>query len=175
MKLNVHDIVEEPKRLVFAEPIGHLGGDLVHDHVRDYDFPEDARVELDCYRAGAELFLRGRVAGRVVGHCARCLEDYGFALATEFAMVLVPESWRGRDRDEGDLVDLDYYASEELDLSPLICERVVLALPTRPLCAETCRGLCPGCGANLNVDVCTCPPPDPDPRLAALRTVARRR
>ena len=32
----------------------------------------------------------------------------------------------------------------------------MLALPINPLCAETCRGLCPVCGGNRNQVACTC-------------------
>ena len=29
-------------------------------------------------------------------------------------------------------------------------------MPLKPLCDETCKGLCPQCGANLNHETCTC-------------------
>jgi len=169
MKLNIHNIEEEPKRLLFEEPMAHLTADLTHGAVCDFEFPGTAHVQLDYYRAGAELFLTGHVSGQVVGHCARCLEDYRFPLATDFSSVLVPEAWKPRDRDEGELIDLDYYAGDEIDLTPLVCERIVLALPTRPLCAESCKGLCTRCGSNLNTAPCSCPATDGDPRLAPLR------
>ena len=51
----------------------------------------------------------------------------------------------------------------------------MLALPTRPLCAEECRGLCPRCGANLNAGPCGCPAGMTDGRLAVLQTLLRER
>jgi uncharacterized protein len=44
----------------------------------------------------------------------------------------------------------------------------VLAVPFAPLCAETCKGLCPQCGIDLNTGTCSCEAPV-DPRLAALK------
>ena len=51
----------------------------------------------------------------------------------------------------------------------------MLALPTRPLCGEECRGLCPRCGANLNAGPCGCPASATGPRLAVLQTLLRER
>jgi uncharacterized protein len=54
----------------------------------------------------------------------------------------------------------------------LIEEQVLLALPTRPLCREDCRGLCSGCGVNLNSEECACDPAAPsDSRMAIFRTL----
>ena len=51
----------------------------------------------------------------------------------------------------------------------------MLALPTRPLCGEECRGLCPRCGANLNAGPCGCPASVTGGRLAVLQTLLRER
>jgi len=64
-----------------------------------------------------------------------------------------------------------HYEGDEIDLTPLVHEQIILALPTRPLCGESCRGLCPRCGANLNAGACGCPAAPPDPRLAVLLTM----
>jgi uncharacterized protein len=60
-------------------------------------------------------------------------------------------------------------------LTPLIREQMILALPTRPLCQEDCRGLCPRCGANLNERDCGCNLETGDARLAVLRSIKVRR
>ena len=65
---------------------------LLHGQVCDFEFPAPAEVRLDYYRAGQELFFQGHIAGGVVGHCARCLEEYTFDLDKDFFVVLVPKS-----------------------------------------------------------------------------------
>src|SRR5581483_11170201 len=95
-------------------------------------------VDVEYYRAGLDLFFNGSVHGDVAGTCGRCLEEYPFRVDRTFAVVLTP---RAAAITEGG----------ELD------EEVLLALPTRPLCTETCRGLCPSCGTNLNTGACACP------------------
>lgn len=54
-----------------------------------------------------------------------------------------------------------------LDLDELVLEDVFLNLPTKVLCKENCKGICPQCGKNLNEGPCDCTKPV-DPRLAGL-------
>jgi len=172
VKLNVHEIEEVAKELVYEESTDSLNGLLVHGQVCDFEFPAPAEVKVDYYRAGQELFFQGRIAGPVVGHCARCLEEYTFDLGKDFSVVLVPKQPLEEEGAVGDDdLDLSFYEGDEVDLSPLIREQIILALPTRPLCRDSCRGLCPQCGVNLNVQPCTCRAASDDPRLAVLRNL----
>ena len=56
-----------------------------------------------------------------------------------------------------------------LDIMPQIEESIYTLIPTKILCREDCRGLCPNCGADLNEGECSCKNEDIDPRLEALR------
>lgn len=169
MRLNVHEIDEIAKELVYEEATDSLNGLLVHGQVCDFDFPAAAAVRMQYYRSGQELFFQGHIEGPVVGHCARCTEDYAFLLQKDFSLVLVPRQQVPGDTElsEDDL-DLSFYQGDAVDLSPLIREQIILALPTRPLCQEACKGLCPQCGANLNTQTCECSARSGDPRLAVL-------
>jgi uncharacterized protein len=44
-----------------------------------------------------------------------------------------------------------------VDLESLLREQIILMMPLKPLCVESCKGLCPQCGANLNRETCKCP------------------
>ena len=46
--------------------------------------------------------------------------------------------------------------AREVDITSDIREELLLTMPSRFLCSEECKGLCPGCGANLNDGKCTC-------------------
>jgi DUF177 domain-containing protein len=172
VKLNVHEIEEAAKELVYEESTGPLNGLLIHGQVCDFEFPAAAEVRVDYYRAGQELFFQGHISGSVVGHCARCLEEYTFDIDKEFHIVLVPKLPLAEDVELGDDdLDLSFYEGDTVELSPLVLEQIILALPTRPLCRETCKGLCPTCGVNLNAERCDCAAPSSDPRLAVLRNL----
>jgi DUF177 domain-containing protein len=172
VKLNINDIEEHPKELVYDEATEPLNGVLVHGAVCDFEFRAAAAVCLQYYRAGEELFFHGRISGTAIGHCGRCLDEYAFPFTTEFSTVLVPRRLLPKVNGAAEEdVDLGYYDGEEVDLSPLVQERLILALPTRPLCRDTCKGLCPQCGVNRNNETCACSADEGDPRLAVLRNI----
>jgi uncharacterized protein len=102
------------------------------------------------------------------------LEQYDFPLESRFDFVLAPEAARshgGAEELSRDELGLSYYSTDEINLTPLIAEQVMLALPTRPLCSEDCRGLCGTCGVNLNRESCSCSEPVGDPRMAIFRNL----
>jgi uncharacterized protein len=174
MKIPVDDITQSPKEIRFSESIETLNELYADSKVREYRFPPSLDVDLSCYRAGQELFFHGRFRGTLQATCSRCLQNFSFELDKQFDSVLSPapaNPARGAEELNRDDLGLSYYSAEEIDLAPLITEQVILALPTRPLCAEDCRGLCGGCGANLNVEACVCSSSAGDPRMAIFRTL----
>jgi uncharacterized protein len=56
-----------------------------------------------------------------------------------------------------------------LDVMPQIQESIYTLLPTKILCRDDCKGLCPECGADLNEGTCSCKNENIDPRLEALK------
>ena len=69
--------------------------------------------------------------------------------------------------NRGDL-EVRFYEEPHVDLAELAGEQFGLVVPMKPLCADSCRGMCPRCGVNLNQGTCSCPP-ETDDRLAALQ------
>ena len=43
-----------------------------------------------------------------------------------------------------------------VDLAEPLREAVILAFPSRLVCKDDCKGLCPKCGVNLNNGKCNC-------------------
>ena len=79
------------------------------------------------------------------------------------------------DDDDGRLrtEDLEFslYDGDQIDVAPLVAEQLILALPSRALCREDCKGLCPNCGRNRNAEPCSCHQPQEDPRWEALKEI----
>ena len=69
--------------------------------------------------------------------------------------------------NEEDSVDFIVVPKMEIDLDALTKENVLLEVPSKILCKEDCKGICPTCGKNLNDGPCDCKKPV-DPRLAGL-------
>lgn len=174
MRIPVDQIEESAKQLSYVEDVAAL------DEARtaaphDYTFARGVQVDLEYYRAGLDVFFTGAVHSAVRGACSRCLEEYDFTLDAPVTLVLTPRAAAVDEPGElrSDDLGLCFYDGDEIDVSALVHEQTILALPTRPLCAEACRGLCSQCGANLNTDPCGCAVTTTDPRLAVLRTLAR--
>jgi uncharacterized protein len=77
------------------------------------------------------VHVQGRLGAEVQCDCARCLNSFDFPLElADFIALGVLEGEEALIRD-GDFADL----------TPLVREEILLALPTHPLCRPDCRGL----------------------------------
>ncbi|MEW6725279.1 MAG: DUF177 domain-containing protein [Bacillota bacterium] len=123
------------------------------------------------------LLIEGRVTGEVELVCSRCLVGFRYQLDVPFSQEFRKEGdWLAGSAtatgEDGD--DIEFYSGDSLDLTPLLCETVLLSLPMKPICREGCRGLCPVCGKNLNNGPCGCVVEETDPRLEKLRNLLGR-
>jgi uncharacterized protein len=136
-------------------------------------------LAFDVFKDGRRFTLVGRVATTLRLTCSRCLEGFMLPVDSSFDLAYVPrvspdgsrsDVAAGTDGSELGEDDLGtaYYDEDVIDLGQLVQEQFYLALPMKPLCGETCRGLCSQCGANLNRGECGCAPSWVDPRFAAL-------
>lgn len=142
-----------------------------------YRVTEAVRLGFDVLREHSRFRLVGTVSTVLELGCSRCLESYRLPLSVTFDLVYLPQHANvGEGETEVGDEDLGtaYYRDETIDLGGLMREQFYLALPMKPLCGDTCRGLCPSCGANLNESTCGCQPRRGDPRLEVLRTLSGR-
>jgi uncharacterized protein len=108
----------------------------------------------------------------VAMQCSRCLEPFEQPIHIEIEEAFVPTvdiatglSLQTDEMDKALLINKHHI----LDLSDILRQSILLALPMTPLCRPDCKGFCPICGTNLNDETCTCEEDDVDPRWAALR------
>jgi len=59
------------------------------------------------------------------------------------------------------------------DLTDMVRQELLLALPMKPLCSEECKGLCPRCGVNLNIETCDCRVKGMDSRWEGLKDLKK--
>jgi uncharacterized protein len=121
----------------------------------------DLTFDLSLEAIDGGILVRGRISGRFVESCRRCLKE----VATPF-QVQVAEIYRppGGVWEEGYVIQHD-----TIDLERAARDTVGLEIPMSPLCRPDCAGLCPRCGADLNEGRCACPPEEGDARWSALR------
>jgi len=134
--------------------------------------PITGRLRL--IRDHAGVLVEGRLETRAALECARCLApvavDVAFELSEAFRPTVVlpggPTPPPPEDLDPATQID----ALHVLDLTEVVRQAVLLALPVHPLCRQACAGLCPRCGSDLNERPCDCPA-ETDARWAALRAM----
>lgn len=113
-----------------------------------------------------EVLAEGQITGTFAHPCDRCLEpashtaDIAFMwFFSEGGVESAPPIWDGEEVVEVDLDEDELpraIIDGEIDLGRSVWEELVLAAPAKFLCSESCRGLCPTCGANLNLAACAC-------------------
>ena len=155
--------------------------------LRDVILVPDAEKSFQCQVDLSDLEFYGRkpivrpvlAQGRVVNHagalvlngtarseldlvCDRCGKEFSREKVVPLDMLLADTLEQEDSEDEIFLLN-----GNELDLDELVTTAFVLAMDTKNLCSEDCKGLCAKCGADLNLGPCGCRP-EVDPRLAAL-------
>lgn len=97
---------------------------------------------FDVSKVSGGALVSGEVWTEIAGECGRCLAPVSRKVTTgkfKFFVETPPEM-------------------EVCDISEEVRTEITLALPMNLLCRDDCRGLCPGCGADLNREKCSCKP-----------------
>lgn len=132
----------------------------------------DAGVVGQVSNSDRVTVIEAQVSALISNDCHRCLKEVTNDIEFEFSAAYVaPENYTDDQEMELEVNDLEVSIFEgfELDISDVVREQIVLALPGYFVCSESCKGLCEKCGQNLNVKECNCRETDTDPRWAALK------
>jgi len=155
-------------------------GDFAHTYQPEDLNPVDERISLSgpaavsgkVRLAGNQVFVNGHVETRAQVECDRCLQPVEIPVNTDFALEYVTgseyEAARAVELTEAEM-SIAVFDGEVIDVDEIVKEQVVLTVPTRMLCREDCKGICPECGADRNSGDCSCSTNDIDPRWAALK------
>ena len=99
--------------------------------------------------------------------CDRCAVETTHRFSYAFDHILVDKL---HGEDTGEYIVLEEY---QLDMDELAISDILLELPSKYLCKEDCKGLCPQCGANWIVESCSCSAKRVDPRLEILKSLIK--
>ena len=160
----LHGSDERVDRLYAATEFAPEPGD-------DYTVAEPVSLRSRLQRDADRYHLVGQVESRLRLECGRCLEPFDVPVRMSVDLLFLPQRANTGD-GESEISDEDlttaFYHDDQIDLGLMIREQFQLSLPMKPLCRDTCRGLCPMCGVNLNGERCSCDTGWRDPRLEAL-------
>lgn len=157
-----------------AEILKVFGAKTAVDGMIDFDnadfmgehfvFTEPMSVKGSIINSGKTLELNAEASARVKVHCARCGNEL-----TESVRFTVKEFLRQSDGEIKGDEDMIYFDGTQIVLDDIILNAFFMNVPTKYLCKEDCKGLCPHCGKNLNDGACSCEQSQEiDPRWASL-------
>lgn len=128
-----------------------------------FPFTTPIRVRGDVVNRAGIVTMEAAATGVMHFVCDRCAAEAERTLSVPMEHILVSALQSEDDADRYILVP-----DGKLELRQLTLEDIFLSLPSKLLCSEDCKGLCPRCGKNLNDGPCDCQP-EVDPRLAVLK------
>jgi uncharacterized protein len=156
LKISIADIPEKGLTLQFSKSEDWLREML--SEKGKAGFSTD-RIDVQCSvtKTGETVSVEGNITTGINLECCRCLESFTLPVKTVYEYTFLPVENMPEDEKvelTGEDLGLGYYRNDMIDLDPIILEQVVIQVPIKPLCNESCKGLCPVCGINLNVTGC---------------------
>jgi len=125
-----------------------------------------------------EIQVSGEIKGKLKLQCSRCLCYFHKKVKLNIELSYLPiEDINKEEKYEirKDESNISYYKGDELNITEVIQEQLLLNIPIKPLCEENCKGLCPICGANLNIENCDCKKEQVDYRFSILKEFFKRK
>ncbi len=161
MKIVVDHIKDAPLALHIDEPVETfpLLADMQSD--KSCSITGNIQGDITVTREYDNVRVTGRVTAPLALSCSRCLADFTSFVDTNFTIffrketAIVPSA-----EDELELGEMDLlsstYSGDEIDLTHEIEEQIAMEIPLKPLCSDSCKGLCHECGTDLNTSSCSC-------------------
>jgi uncharacterized protein len=155
----VEDIAEQGLDLLFSDPEDEWNRYLKEMPVLQFSVNSRVEVNIGLKVSGGAVHVHGWLQTGLDLQCCRCLGNFAYPLASQIDVTLIPETDLALEEEvELEKQDLEaiFFSGDEVDLSGLIREQIILNVPFKALCHEECRGLCSRCGANQNDGECGC-------------------
>lgn len=114
------------------------------------------------------IYLAGVLDVNLIAKCARCLTDVKDHMTIDVSEKFVIDS---EAVDEDTEQELNLIEDFHVNLDGIFESYIVMRLPIRYLCSDSCKGLCCKCGADLNEGPCKCNRDEDliDPRFLKLK------
>jgi uncharacterized protein len=131
-------------------PVSGCVENYVCESLKDLSKAQRLTIEYTLTPVDEEILCNGLIRGEIELECSRCLKVFDFPVRIKLGC-----SYSAKD----ELIDLNDEASQLL----------LLGMPSKPLCKESCAGLCCSCGKNLNDGVCFCKKDEQHPQWEKLK------
>ena len=158
MRLDLRNIIHVPEASKsFQFQMDLSGLEFYGEHL----ITRPVQIEGSVTNHAGALVLEGTASALLDLVCDRCGKKFSREKVVELNCLLAAEL---EDEENDEIYLLE---GNEVDLDEVAGTAFILAMDTKNLCSDNCKGLCAKCGADLNNGPCGCRP-EVDPRLAAL-------
>lgn len=145
----------------------------VTESVKEYDldpdqFQEDLKSDVQVDVQGKNYYITVTTETGVKYSCDRCLDDFRSVHTAETKLIYTEDPTLDPDNIQDGLCFLPG-GKDTADLTDEVRQNIVLNLPMKKVCRDTCAGLCAICGVNLNIEQCSCKETNIDSRWEALK------
>ena len=161
MKIKLRGLGEGEHSYSVSEPVSEYGLDTEQ-------FVEDLDSNIIVDVQGKNYYITVNTNTKARFKCDRCLGNYDLQCSVETKLIYTEDPSLDPDNQHDDLCLLTG-DTDTADLSDEIRQNIMLSLPMKLLCGESCKGLCSNCGTNLNEKQCDCKQSTEDPRWEALK------
>ena len=134
LKIKISDIQPQGLDLNVQVP-----GDTIGLDVEELKAITEIAIKAKIEKVGQMVIVRATIQCAYAGSCGRCLEP-------------ASSSWKN-----SYIFNFPFTpATEFIDLSEEVRQELILNLPLKLLCGDTCQGIWAGCKVNLNTEKCKC-------------------
>ncbi|HEY3374000.1 MAG TPA: YceD family protein [Candidatus Aquicultor sp.] len=105
------------------------------------EFVEPVKFDIRIENTGSGVRVTGHIKSALKLICSRCLTEFSYPVDWKIDEIFYSD----------EAPEEEAYAMKEtkFDLGPPTEEAFVLDIPMKPLCTESCRGICPTCGQQI--------------------------
>jgi uncharacterized protein len=176
LKIRIDDVKKTRVDQDEVQPAGHYANLAQMEKAGECSFTEPVSASVSAIWEYDHVRATGTVTSAVQLSCSRCLAEYQQPISSNFTIFYTKSTGGEQLDEEVELSDQDLvsvsYTGDEIDLDFEIAEQVMMEVPFKPLCSESCRGLCSQCGADLNAGECGCDRGGINLKMSALKKIS---
>jgi uncharacterized protein len=106
---------------------------------------ETGQVVVTAHRIGDDVAVSGRAQAALIGTCVRCLEDMRVDADVKLSVCVSPRAFAKALPEDLELtpedLDREFYDGQDVVLDDIVRENLILEVPMKPLCSESCKGI----------------------------------
>lgn len=162
MYIDISDFIANENELIYEDS----GSCSINSTNQSLEFIGDTTYDILISKADRELILNLGVEYEYKKPCDRCLVEVINVDFVEYSGKLANET---DVEDVDDTSDIIFMERNKINICELVKEIVILSIPMKNLCKDTCLGICPKCGKDLNKEKCDCEIESGDLRFSVLK------